>query len=324
MKIFITGATGFIGTHLVNRLFQTDHELVCLVRKYNHKSELLEKRGAKLVIGNILDKDSLMQGMKGCDWVMHLAGLYDFWIPKKRLYKDINITGTTNVMESALENNISKIVHVSTVGTFGVPEDSPFTEKSKPGIPIGRYFQTKSEGERIVWELHKKKNLPVVMINPCAVIGPGDTKATAEFFSRIIHRQLPANVFVNTVFTYVYVKDVAEGIIKAAEKEDNIGEKYLLGKYQASNREMSKMVSDISGVPLPGMNMPDFMTLMNAYLLTGIANLIKKPPVWGMAADHMKVLKKGFKADGSKAERDLGVTYTPIRQALEEYIASVQ
>ncbi len=324
MKIFITGATGFIGTHLINRLSQTDHELVCLVRKTNQKSELLEKRGATLVKGDILDKESLLRGMKGCDWVMHLAGLYDFWIPDKRLYKDINVTGTRNVMESALETNISKIVHVSTVGTFGVPEESPFTEKSKPGTPIGRYFQTKSEGERIVWEMHKTKNLPVVGINPCAVIGPGDTKATAEFYLRIIHRQLPAKVLVNSVLTYVYVKDVAEGIIKAAEKEDNIGERYLLGKYQASNGEVSKMVSDISGVPLPKMNMPDFMTVMNAYLLTGIANLIKKPPLWGMAADQIRVMKKGFKADGSKAERDLGITYTPIRQALEEYIASIQ
>ncbi|MGB5529429.1 MAG: hypothetical protein WBQ32_05615, partial [Ignavibacteriaceae bacterium] len=139
----------------------------------------------------------------------------------------------------------------------------------------------------------------------------------------LISRKLPATVFSNHTFSFVYVKDVAQAILNALEKENNIGEKYLVGNNRYTWKELNKMISEISGVPLPKLSMPDFITMMNAYMLTGIADLIKKPPLWGMAIDQMKVMKAGFSVDGSKAERELGIKYTPIRVALEEAINSI-
>jgi dihydroflavonol-4-reductase len=324
MNVFITGATGFIGSHLVKRLADTEHKLVCLARPTSDVSEL-EKQGVTIIKGDVTDKDSLLKGMKGCQWVINLANLYSFWEPDKRVFTDINVTGTRNVMECALETGVTKVVHISTVGIYGKPAECPFCEDN----PVGperfcEYFRTKYEGDMIVWEMHEKKGLPVLMIYPVGVLGPGDPKATGRYIQDLIHGRVPARVLEDHVFTFVHVKDVAEAIVRAAEKEGNIGEKYLVGKEQLSWKEISQMISEISGVPLPKMRMPDFLTMFNARFLTLVADVIKKPPLWNMAIDQIRTMKEGVMVDGSKVERELGITYTPVRVALEEAITSYQ
>ena len=324
MKIFITGATGFIGTHLVKRLAQTEHTLYCLVRKTSNIRELKEI-GATLVTGDVTDKNSLLEGMEGCDWLLHLANVYSFWESNKQIYTEVNVEGTRNVMECALETGVSKVVHVSTAATYGKPADSPFVEESAVGsVRFSEYARTKYAGDQIAWELYEKKGLPLVVIYPGSVVGPGDSKASGKYISDLLRRRLPATVLPNSVLTVVYVMDVVEAIVSAAEKENNIGEKYLIGKHQLSVGESNEMISEISGVPLPKIRLPDSLAMFNAILLTALADLIKKPPLWGMSTDQIKTMREGFRFDGSKAERELGITYTPIRDALEETIASYQ
>lgn len=324
MKTFITGATGFIGTHLIKRLAQTEHELYCLVRETSHIGELKEL-GATLIMGDVTDKDSLLEGMKSCDWVINLANIYTFWEPNKRLYTEVNIEGTRNVMESALETGVSKVVHVSTLVVWGKPADCPFTEESPVGpVRFSEYARTKYAGDLVAWELYEKKELPLVMMYLAVVLGPGDPKPTGQFIKNLINRRIPTRVFEDSVTTWVHVRDVAEAIVKALEKENNIGEKYLVGKYQLSYREIGEMVSEISGVPLPKRRLPNSVVMVNAALLTLLANIIKKPPRWGMSIDQMRTMKEGSPFDGSKGEKELGITYTPIRVALEEAIASYQ
>jgi dihydroflavonol-4-reductase len=323
MKTFITGATGFIGSHLLKRLSQTKHELHCLVRRITPVSEQLKSLGTTVVMGDVTDRASVLRGMRGCDWVFHLAGLYSFWEPNNRIFKEINVDGTRNVMECALETKVSKVVHVSTAGIYGKPVDCPFTEESKIGpVRFCEYFRTKYESDLIVWDLCKNKSLPVVVVYPTAVLGPGDPKATGKYIADLIQRRLPATVLNDAIITFVHVKDVAEVIVRVAEKQNNIGEKYLVGKHQMSFGEINHMVSEISGVPLPKLRFPDSVTMFNAVLLTGLANIVKKQPPWGMSIGQIKVMREGFRVDGSKAERELGISYTPIRLALEEAIAS--
>jgi dihydroflavonol-4-reductase len=322
MKIFITGATGFIGTHLIKRLAQTDHEMHCLVRETSNVREL-EKLGIAMVKGNVTDKDSVLAGMKGCDWVMHLANVYSYWEPDKRVYTEVNIKGNQNVMECALEMGVSKVVHVSTGGVYGKPADSPFTEETPVGpARFSEYTRTKYEGDLIAWELYEKKGLPLVVIYPAGVLGLGDTKFTGNLIKKLINRKMPGRAFEDSVFTFVHVKDVAEAIVRAAEKENNVGQKYIVGKYQLSMKEFYELVCEISGVPLPKMRLPSCMVMLNAALFTWVADLIKKPPARGMAIDGMRMGKEGLRADGSKAERELRITYIPIRVALEEVIES--
>jgi dihydroflavonol-4-reductase len=322
MKLFITGATGFIGAHLIKRLARTEHQLFCLVRKTS-KVDFLKGLGASLVIGDVTDKGSMLEGMRGCEGVINLANLYSFWEPDKQVFTEVNIKGTRNMMECALETGISKMVHVSTAGIYGKPKDCPFTEESEVGpVRFSEYFRTKYEGDLIAWELYEKERLPLVMIYPVAVLGPGDPKATGRYLRDLLQRKLPARVVEDSILTFVHVKDVAEAIVRALEKEDNIGQKYLVGKSQLSFREINQMVSEISGVSLPKLHLPNALTMFNAVILTFLANIIKKPPLWGMSVDQIRTMREGFRIDGSKAERELGITYTPIRVALEEAIAS--
>jgi len=275
--------------------------------------------------GDLLDIQSLMNGMKDCDAVIHLAGKYTLWEPDKSIYRKINVEGTRNVMECALESGIRKIIHVSTVGTFGKPADLPFNEESQYGpIRYSEYFKSKYEGEKIVWDLYEKKSLPVVVIYPVCVLGPGDSKASGRYLSDMINRKLPGTVFKKSTFTFVCVRDVALSILRALEQPDNIGEKYLVGNYRYTWKEFNKLFNEISGVPLPKIEFPVPLTMLNAYLLTGLSHLTKKPPLWGMSVDQMKVMNVGFSADGSKAERELGIHYTPIPEVLKEAIGAIR
>ena len=322
MKTFITGGTGFIGTHLVRRLVQTEHEIVCLVRETSDVSTL-EEVGATLVRGDVIDKDSVLEGMRGCDWVANLANIYSFWEPDKRVYTEVNLEGTRNVMECALETGVSKVVHVSTMATYGKPADVPFVEESAIGpVRFSEYAETKYQGDLVAWELYETRGLPVLMVYPPCVLGPGDDRPTGQHIQSLIQRRKPATAFNDSTLTWVHVRDVAEVIVQALEKEGNAGERHLVGKEQLSIQVFNEMVSEISGAPLPRMRLPDSVAIANAANATWWADLIKKPPMMGMAIDQYRAMKQGQQGDGSKAERELGITYTPIRVALEEAIAS--
>ena len=322
MRIFITGATGFIGSHVAQRLAESKHELRCLVRKTSDVATLREL-GATLIPGDVTDKDSVLRGMDGCNSVINLAGLYSFWAPERRHYAATNVEGVRNVMESVLETGVYKVVHVSTVGIYGKPADNPFTEESPVGpVRFSEYFQTKYEGDLVAWDLYKNRKLPLVMIYPAAVVGPGDPKATGRYINELIHRRLPARVLEHSVLTFVHVLDVAEVIVRALEKENNIGEKYFVGKERLSFGEINAMVSELSGVSLPKMRLPDSLVMLNATLLTWLASIIKRPPPWGMSVDQMRTMKEGFRVDGRKVEKELCLEYTPVRVALQEAIAS--
>ena len=315
MKIFITGGTGFIGRNTVELLTKTNHQLVLLTRKTSNTSFLSELSNQKVIIieGDLTDELTLLNGMKGCDSVINIAAHYTFWEPDKKIYSKVNIRGTQNVMECALKSGIKKIVHISTAGVFGKPCEEPFNEKTPIGSnQVSEYFRTKYEGDLIAWDLFEKKGLPLVVIYPVCVLGPGDPKASANYVQNLINRRLPATVFKDKVFSFVCVKDVAQAIVNALEKENNIGEKYLISNCNLKWKEINKLISDMSGVPLPRIDLPDIITMMNAYLLTGLANLIKKPPLWDMSVDEMKVMKTGFNVDGTKAEKELGIKYAPI------------
>ena len=322
MRAFVTGATGFIGSHTAERLARAGHELNCLVRKTSDTGRL-EKLGAALAFGDVTDRASVLEGMNGCDWVITIAAAYSFWLPRKRTYAEVNVGGTRNVMECALEAGVSKIVHVSTVAIYGKPAERPFKEESDPGpVRFSEYAQTKYEGDLIAWELFKTKGLPLVVVYPGGVLGPDDPKATGEYIQNLINSRMPATVFDDVLFPWVHVRDGAEVIVRAAEKEGNIGEKYLAVGQNLTFGQINRMISGISGVTLPKFKMPDPLATGNAMLLTILADIVKKPPLLGMAVDQIRTMKEGGEVDGSKVERDLGVTYTPIRVAIEEAIAS--
>ena len=133
---------------------------------------------------------------------------------------------------------------------------------------------------------------------------------------------MPAQVLTDKLFPFVHVRDVCEAILKALEKEGNAGEKYLIIQCNRTFGEINEIINEISGIPLPRLSLPDFMTSFGAVIATGLSKLTGKPPLLDMSVDQINLMKLGYEFDGSKAERELGLEYTPIRIAFEDAISS--
>jgi dihydroflavonol-4-reductase len=322
VKLFLTGATGFIGKHLCRRLASTSHTLRCLVRDLERARPLLP--GVELVRGDVTDLASVRQGLAGCEGVIHLANVYSFWEQDPGVYRRVNVEGTRQVLTAALEAGVSRVVHLSSAVIFGKPAQRPFTEESQPGPKrFSEYARTKYEGDRVAWTL-REQGLPLVMLYPCGVLGAGDPKGSGQYLADLVHRRMPAVVLPDAVLTWVHVVDVAEAIVRAVEKPGIAGEEYLVGKEQLSLGQFNQLVRELSGTPLPRLTLPNAAVMPLACLLTGLARLTGRPPLWGLAVDQVRTARQGFRAEGSKAERELGLVYTPIRQALAEAIEELK
>jgi len=322
VRVFVTGGTGFVGKPTVRRLVEGGHEVRCLVRKTS-RTDALEELGCELAYGDVTDKASVLDGMKGCEWAVHLANVYSFWEPDKRVYRRVNVEGTRNVAEAALEEGVSKVAHVSTFVVWGKPAQIPFDEETPVGPErFTAYAESKYEGDLVVWKLYRERGLPVVVLYPGGVMGAGNPKSNGQYIQDLVKGRMPGMVFEDSALTWVHVKDVAEAIVRALEKEGNKGEEYLVGKHALAMGELTRTVCEISGAPLPKVSIPDPVIMAGATLLTKVADLTGRPPLLGMSKDTMRNLKEGAIFDGSKAERELGVTYTRIREALEEEVAS--
>jgi dihydroflavonol-4-reductase len=321
MKVLVTGGTGFIGQYVLRKL-SGKHSIRCLVRKTSDIS-VPKETGAEIVVGDVTDRVSVKNAMSGMEAVIHLANIYDFWIPRRKDYYAVNVEGTRNVMEEALDAGVKKVVHISTEVVYGAPEDSPYSEESTPSKKrFSLYAETKYMGDQVAWALHKEKSLPLVVVYPAAVLGRGDTRPSGRYVDALATRKMPTQVFVNTVLTFVHVNDVAEIIVRALEKEGNIGEKYFAGTHRHSFAEINAFVSEAAGVPLPRIVMPTWLATINAAVLTFLAGIFKFRPMLGMSNDQIRTMKIGFLADGSKAVRELGIEYTPIKKAVEDAVSS--
>jgi dihydroflavonol-4-reductase len=322
MKIFITGATGFIGKALLKRLLGSPHQVTCLVRTAGRAESVL-RAGFNVQRGDVFDLPALQAGMLGCDWVIHLANLYSMWIPRRADFQAINVEGTRNVLEAALAAGVKRVVYVSTAAVFGQPAERPFNEQSEPGKRLfSEYARTKALADQLAWQMQRQRGLPLTVLYPGIVLGAGDDKPSGRYIRDILLRRVPSTIFNRSVATYVYVDDVAEAILRSAELPQALGERYLLGKYRLSGTELAHMVSRLSGVHLPWLHVPDAIVLGGSYALTAFANLTGIAPPWGLSSDAAWTMKVGFEYDGSKAERELGITYTLLESALKEAIQS--
>lgn len=273
--------------------------------------------------GDVADPAAVRAGLEGCDAVVHLAGAYAIWRQDPGEFERVNLAGTQNVMEAALAAGTPRAVNISTAAVYGRPSDWPFREDSPPGPRVmSHYGRSKAAADRIAWDC-ARRGLALTALYPGIVLGAGDDKASGQYIQDLIHRRCPSTIYHTSLATYVYVGDVVSAIERALTMPGAAGQKYLLGGETLTGREYALLVSRVSGVPLPFWRFPDWLVTSAAYLLTWRANgLTHRPPPWGLAIDAAHTLKTGFYFDGSKAERELGIRYTPIRQALEEAVAS--
>ncbi|HXC62396.1 MAG TPA: hopanoid-associated sugar epimerase [Nitrospiria bacterium] len=317
--ILITGATGFVGAAVVRRLLEAGDGVKALVRK-NGDLRNLDGLKLELVYGDLRDKDSLRIAMKGCQRLYHVAAYYSLWTPDARILYECNVDGTQNILEVAKELELEKIVYTSTVGAIGIPkEGGPGNEETPVALDkiIGHYKRSKYLAEQVALRM-ARQGLPVVIVNPSAPIGPRDIKPTPTGKMIVDFLKGFMIAYIDTGMNLVDVDDVAAGHLLAAEK-GRIGEKYILGHRNMTLKEISDLMSRISGVPAPKFKIPREAVLPFAYINQWISDYItKKPPL--IPLDGVRMAKEYMHYDSTKAIKELGLPQTPIEIAMEKAI----
>lgn len=324
MKVFITGGTGFIGGHVARRLTEAGHELHCLVRS-SSDTRNLQALGAHLVLGTLQDTPALHDGMQGCAVLIHMAGMYSFWEPDMGILERANVEGTYQVMQAAAAAGVKRVLYLSTVAVYGLPEEKPFNEET-PHAPLlsTRYARTKRQAEEIVRQTAAAQAMELVVLQPGAVIGAGDTRATGQYLNELLRGRLPLMSFSKSQMVFLHVADVCEAVARCVTMERATGQTYLLGETLMSMWDYLGMISEIGEVHMPYMKFPVIVPTILGWFLTPLSNLVKRPPLWGLSNDQVKMLRDGFVFDGSKAERELGIRYRPLRDAVADSVAWVR
>lgn len=322
--VALTGATGFVGRHVVSRLLdEPDLFLRCLVRPSSDTTEL-EMLGPRvsLASGDIREPASLAPFLEGAWGVINLAGHRDFWSRRREHYYELNTRGAESLFEAALEAKLEKVLQVSTPLAFGVPNELPFNENSEPGPHPSDYARSKFLADQLGWRMHSELGLPIAIVHLAAVIGAGDPRPTMEV-RRAVERRLPALVGADTTYTYVHVRDAAEAIVRAMLSPTSIGRRYLIGTERASTRDYFTLIGDLAGVPVPKYNLPEGPLISIAKVLERFARWTGRRPA--IPVDILRTTAAGSLVfDGSRAMHELGMQYTPLREALRESIEEIR
>ncbi len=321
MKIFITGATGFIGQHLAKRLINEGHIVHAIYRSIG-KTKSLNHENIKWFEGDILNCESLETGMKGCDQAFHLAAYAVAWEKNPGDFKKFNVQGTINVIETALKCGINNIVITSTAGVFGPSQNGEIDETTVPSIPYFKGYEfTKAESEKTAID-YIKKGLRIIIVNPTRVYGPGvlnESNSVTKIIKKYIEGKwhiLPGNG--KSAGNYAFIDDVVNGHILAMQKGRS-GERYILGGENISYRKLFDTINEITGekhflinVPLVFMiGISKFLIIMNKVF--GIKPLITPA--------HVRKFNYNCETNIHKAETELGYVITNIEEGLKRTIS---
>ncbi len=317
MRVFVTGATGFVGWHLMEALLARGHQVRCLVRPAS--VALLDGRPVEVVSGDLTDAAGLRRAIQGVDVVYHCAADYRLYVPDPPAMYAANVDGTENVLRASAEAGVGRVVYTSTVGALGLHADAtPADERAPASLDdmIGHYKRSKFLAERVA-ERWAADGLPVVIVNPSAPVGERDLKptATGKFILDFIRGKIPA--YVDTGLNLVDVRDVAQGHLLAAEK-GRVGEKYILGYRNMTLREILETLAGIVGRPAPRMRIPHWVPLAVAAVDTGWARLRHGVPRFEL--DAVRLSRKKMFFDSGKAVRELGLPQTPIEEPLRRAV----
>jgi dihydroflavonol-4-reductase len=314
---FITGATGFVGYHVAEALIRRGWRLRALCRRISAQDEDLA--GIEWLIGDVRNFSQVKDAMSGAEAVFHVAADYRLWARDPREIYESNVSGTINVLQSALENGVKRIVHTSSVGALGlVPDGTPADEKTPVCLEdmVGHYKRSKFLAEREA-EKFLEKGLPLVFVHPSTPVGPRDHKPTptGKIIVDFLNRKMPA--YLDTGLNLIDVRDVAEGHVLALEK-GRIGEKYILGNQNLTLAEIFAMLEKISGTAAPRVKLPRTPILWLAAILHSVSWLTGREPL--IPYEGVKMAAKRMFFDSSKAVRELGLPQTPVERALSDAV----
>jgi dihydroflavonol-4-reductase len=315
MKAFITGATGFVGSHVARLLREQGADLRLLIRPHS-RLDNIQTLDAEFVTGDLTDADSLRRGIEGCDVVFHVAADYRLWTPDPKPMYASNVGGTEQVIRSAQAAGVRRIVYTSSVATMGfhyepqaVDEASPVRESDM----IGHYKRSKFLAEEVAIKL-AKAGAPVVVVNPSTPVGEQDIKPTptGRIVVDFLKKKFPA--YVETGLNLVDVIDVARGHLLACE-HGRIGERYILGGENLTLKQILDCLASITGLPSPSIKLPYAAALVSGIFDTFFTGVLmhREPRV---TLDSVRMGRKIMWVSSAKAENELGYRAGPVREAL--------
>jgi dihydroflavonol-4-reductase len=317
-KTLVTGGTGFVGRAVVEELLAAGREVRVLARNPEHPA--LAGLAVDVAVGDLRDRESLTRALTDCTHLFHVAADYRLWVPDAATMYTINVEGTRQLLNAALSHDLARVVYTSTVGTLGNRGDgTPGTEDTPVSLDdmVGHYKRSKFLAEAVALDF-ARQGLPLVVVNPSTPVGPWDSRPTptGQMIVDFLKRRMPA--YLETGLNLVHVRDVARGHLLAEEK-GRIGEKYILGHENLSLSQIFQLLADLSGLPAPKIRLPYWPVLGLAYLDEFFATYIRRrPPRMPVAA--IRMAKKYMYFDNRKAIQYLGLTLTPVRQALAEAV----
>jgi dihydroflavonol-4-reductase len=324
MLAFVTGATGFLGSHVARVLADQGAELRLLVRPTSNLKNLegLLSPGnkAEAATGDLRDAASLEKAMAGCDTVFHVAADYRLWVrDPAEMYKS-NVEGTRAILEAARKNGVRRVVHTSSVATIGFRKDGhPADEDSPVSLAdmIGPYKRSKFMAEQIALEAGRS-GMDVVTVNPTTPVGEQDVKPTptGRIVVDFLKRKFPA--YVETGLNLVDVKECARGHVAALERGRS-GERYILGGENLTLKQVLDKLSKITGLPSPTLKLPYLVAFAAGVVDEAITGrLLHREP--RATVDTVRMGRKMMFASSAKAERELGWKIVPVEDALRRAV----
>jgi dihydroflavonol-4-reductase len=325
MKVFLTGATGFVGSHVARAYAAEGAELRLLTRSTS-KLASIEGLAAEVVVGDLRQPEALRTTLRGCDALVHVAADYRLWVRDPKEMYAANVDGTRELLRIAREEGVAKVVYTSSVATMGFKSDGTIVDEASPvslAEMIGVYKRSKflAEHEAIA---AARAGQHVMILNPTTPIGPRDAKPTptGRIIVDFLNRRFPA--YVDTGLNLVDVGEVARMHLAALEL-GTPGERYILGGENLTLKQILDRMSAITGLPSPKRKVPHAVAMAFAFFDETITGKLRgKEP--RATVEAVRMGRKYMFASSAKAERELGFRVVPVynslRAAIEWFVAN--
>lgn len=320
MRVFVTGATGFLGSHVARVLATSGADLRLLVRASSPTSNLDGVPGER-VVGDLLEPESLRSAMIGCEAVFHVAADYRLWTREPQQMYRANVEGTRAIIQAAQENGVRRVVYTSSVATMGFTMNGHLADENSPvslANMIGHYKRSKYQAEQVALEA-ARKGADVVIVNPTTPVGERDIKPTptGRIIVDFLKRKFPA--YVDTGLNLVDAREVAKGHLAAMEKGKR-GERYILGGENLTLKQILDKLARITGLSSPKVKLPYAVALATGVIDTAVTGLLlgREPRA---SLDAVRMGRKKMFVSSAKAEHELGWKIVPVDDALGRAVA---
>jgi len=313
--ILITGATGFLGHHLVPQLCAAGHPIKALVRP-GSDTQFLQDLGVTLAYtDDISDTAAALAACEGCDQVIHAAGQFRFWGDSLSFWRT-NVGGTSALLQAATAVGVQRFIHISTIVVIGKTPERGLLDETTRCFPQEPYQRTKYEAEQLALSYYREKNLPVIVLRPGAFYGPYGRYAFNRLFFEEPLRGWRIKVDGGRRITFpVYVPDVVQGVMLALEN-GRAGEIYNICSQSLDHNSVNSVVSDMAGIRRWRLNIPKWVVLALAKSWTAVSRYTGREPFY--PSNMAPYVFQDWHVSTAKAEAELGFKPTPFRKGVQE------